>query len=213
MKQICKLVVMLLLAFTAGVQAQLVTYPESLNPGMPHNDDYTVRVRIPGGEWKDLFEYNVQVDMDNVQNASMVQFDMGSAVEVMVKKNNGSVREVTIRPLSKGIEYKQIQNAILFTLEKPQYLSIEFDGDRLHNLHLFANLWKQKNMIKRQKASCTSVRESTVLKTYLIIKSVFPVIHRVSGTGSGSQSETSGRQSGKCPDYRTRHLGPSDTGH
>ena len=32
MKQICKLVVMLLLAFTAGVQAQLVTYPESLNP-------------------------------------------------------------------------------------------------------------------------------------------------------------------------------------
>ena len=28
MKQICKLVVMLLLAFTAGVQAQLVTYPE-----------------------------------------------------------------------------------------------------------------------------------------------------------------------------------------
>lgn len=39
----------------------------SLNPGIPHNDDYTVRVRIPGGEWKDLFEYNVQVDMDNVQ--------------------------------------------------------------------------------------------------------------------------------------------------
>ena len=51
--------------------------------------------------------------MDNVQNASMVQFDMGSAVEVMVKKNNGSVREVAIRPLSKVIEYKQIQNAIL----------------------------------------------------------------------------------------------------
>ena len=44
MKQICKLVVMLLLTFTAGVQAQLVTYPESLNPGIPHNDDYTVRV-------------------------------------------------------------------------------------------------------------------------------------------------------------------------
>ena len=40
----------------------------------------------PGGEWKDLFEYNVQVDMDNVQNASMVQFDIGSAVEVMVRR-------------------------------------------------------------------------------------------------------------------------------
>lgn len=144
MKQICKLVVMLLLAFTAGVQAQLVTYPESLNPGMPHNDDYTVRVRIPGGEWKDLFEYNVQVDMDNVQNASMVQFDMGSAVEVMVKKNNGSVREVTIRPLSKGIEYKQIQTPF-FSLWKSHSISL---------LNLMATgcticislpiLWKQK---------------------------------------------------------------------
>lgn len=39
-----------------------------------------------GGDWKDLFEYNVQVDMDRVQDASMVQFDMGSPVEVMVKK-------------------------------------------------------------------------------------------------------------------------------
>ena len=125
--------------FCLSMQAQLVTYPSTLSTGMPHNDDYTVRVRIPGGEWKDLFEYNVQVDMDKVQNASMVQFDMGSPVEVMVKKNNGTVREVAIRPLSKGIEYKQIQNAILCTLEKPQYLSIEFDGDRLHNLHLFAN--------------------------------------------------------------------------
>lgn len=137
--------------FCLSMQAQLVTYPESLNPGMPHNDDYTVRVRIPGGEWKDLFEYNVQVDMDKVQNASMVQFDMGSPVEVMVKKNNGTVREVAIRPLSKGIEYKQIQNAILFTLEKPQYLSIEFNGDRLHNLHLLPTRWRLKNMKKKLK--------------------------------------------------------------
>ena len=57
-----------------AVQAQLVTYPEGLQTGMSHNDDYTVRVRVPGGDWKDLFEYNVQVDMDRVQDASMVQF-------------------------------------------------------------------------------------------------------------------------------------------
>ena len=63
-----------------AVQAQLVTYPEGLQTGMSHNDDYTVRVRVPGGDWKDLFEYNVQVDMDRVQDASMVQFDMGSPV-------------------------------------------------------------------------------------------------------------------------------------
>ena len=54
--------------------------------GLPHNDDYTVRVRMPGGEWQDVFEYKVQVDLDKPQDASMVQFDMGSPVEVMVKR-------------------------------------------------------------------------------------------------------------------------------
>lgn len=75
------------IAFSTFGNAQLVTYPEGLNTGMPHNDDYTVKVREAGGEWKDVFEYEVQVDMDRVQSASMVQFDIGSPVEVMVKKN------------------------------------------------------------------------------------------------------------------------------
>lgn len=122
-----------------AMQAQVITYPESLRTGMPHNDSYTVRVRTLGGEWKDLYEYKVHVDMDKVQEASMVQFDMGSPVEVMVKKNNGTIREVDIRPLNNKVEYTQMRNAIFFTLERPQYLSVEFNGDRLHNLHLFAN--------------------------------------------------------------------------
>ena len=67
-RQICSI---LLFIFCVTLQAQLVTYPEGLKANMPHNDDYTVRVRIPGGEWEDLFEYNVQVDMDAVQNASV----------------------------------------------------------------------------------------------------------------------------------------------
>ena len=151
MKQILKIAVALLFAATSVAHAQLVTYPASLRPGMPHNDDYTVRVRIPGGEWKDLFEYNVQVDMDKVQDASMVQFDMGSPVEVMVKKNNGTLREVAIRPLNNRVEYKQVQNTIFFTLDKPQYLSVEFNGDRLHNLHLFANPLETETYEKEEK--------------------------------------------------------------
>ena len=88
------------IAFSTFGNAQLVTYPEGLNTGMPHNDDYTVKVREAGGEWKDVFEYEVQVDMDRVQSASMVQFDIGSPVEVMVKKNNGTIQDVKIRPLT-----------------------------------------------------------------------------------------------------------------
>ena len=127
------------IAFSTFGNAQLVTYPEGLNTGMPHNDDYTVKVREAGGEWKDVFEYEVQVDMDRVQSASMVQFDIGSPVEVMVKKNNGTIQDVKIRPLVTGIQHTVNSSAIFFTLAKPQYLSIEFNGDRLHNLHLFAN--------------------------------------------------------------------------
>lgn len=106
---------------------------------MYHNDDFTVKVRTIGGEWLDLYEYRVQVDMDRVQDASMVQFDMDEPVEVMVKKNNGNFSSVDIRPLKNNITYNRMGNVITFQINQPRYLSVEFDGDRLHNLHLFAN--------------------------------------------------------------------------
>ena len=55
--------------------------------------------------------------MDRVQDASMVQFDMGSPVEVMVKKNNGMIHEVDIRPQARKVQYVQIyhfRNGALF---------------------------------------------------------------------------------------------------
>lgn len=130
---------LLLLAACLISHARLVTYPQSISANMPHNDDYTVKVREINGEWKDLFEYKVQVDLDKIQDATMVQFDMDSPVEVMVRKNNGDINSVSIRPKNKNVAYRQVRNAIFFTLDHPQYLSVEFNGDRLHNLHLFAN--------------------------------------------------------------------------
>ena len=120
-------------------EATLSVYPEG-RTNMPHNDDFTVKVRTIDGRWQDLFEYKVQVDMDRVQDASMVQFDMDEPVEVMVRKNNGDFSRADIRPRQRGIEYTRVGDDIItFRLDKPEYLSIEFDGDRLHNLHLFAN--------------------------------------------------------------------------
>lgn len=124
------------LALIAG--AELNVYPTG-SPNMPHNDDFTVKVRTIGGEWHDLFEYKVQVDMDNPQDASMVQFDMDEPVEVMVKKNNGIFSQVDIRPLRNAITCDRKGNTVTFRIDEPKYLSVEFDGDRLHNLHLFAN--------------------------------------------------------------------------
>ena len=42
------------ITFSTIASAQLATYPEGVNAGMPHNDDYTVRVRVPGGRMERL---------------------------------------------------------------------------------------------------------------------------------------------------------------
>lgn len=142
--QIIKRTVTQLLLWTVlgiGSRAQeLITYPAPQEViYSQHNDDYTVRVRKPGGEWQDLFEYNVKVDMDKPQDASMVYFDFSGKVEVSVRKNNGSLLSVQIRPVSDGVRVSTVQNTVFFSLDQPRKLSVEFNGDKLHNLHLFAN--------------------------------------------------------------------------
>lgn len=141
MNNLKKIMLLLLGAISLTAQARIVTYP--VPKGIyyaRHNDDYTVKVRQVGDtKWIDLYEYNVKVDMDTQSNATMVQFDFSGKVEVLVQKNNGEVRSAVIRPLSKGIQPKIDGNNVLFTIDKPQKLSVEFDGDRLHNLHVFAN--------------------------------------------------------------------------
>ncbi len=118
---------------------------------MPHNDDYTVRVRVPGGEWKDLFEYNVQVDMDRVQDASMVQFDMGSPVEVMVKKNNGTIHEVDIRLQVNDIRYVQYKNVITFMLDKPHIFLWSLMGIGCITFMCLPIRWKRRLTRKKRK--------------------------------------------------------------
>lgn len=124
-----------------SAQSKIVTYPVPQGIYYAwHCDDFTVRVREKGtAEWQDLYEYKVNVDMDTRSVASMVQFDFSGEVEVWVHKNNGNPKEVEIRPHARGIKYEQEGRNVYFSLDRPQKLSIEFDGDRLHNLHLFAN--------------------------------------------------------------------------
>ena len=122
------------------LQSELVIHPvpKGIYYSM-HNDDYTVMVRVPGGQWQDLYEYKVMVDMDREQPASMVTFDFNGKVEVMVKKNNGIADDVCIRPLSGLYRYRKNGNIVTFSMDRPDNISIEFDGDKHHNLHVFAN--------------------------------------------------------------------------
>jgi hypothetical protein len=146
MKQ-ARVIVFLCSTFSVHITTaqELITYPapKAVIYSM-HNDDYTVRVRKPGGEWQDVFEYKVKVDMDKVQEASMVSFDFAGAVEVSVRKNNENIQSVRIRPAVYGVTPDVNGNVITFMLTEPRKLSVEFNGDKLHNLHVFANGVEEK---------------------------------------------------------------------
>lgn len=129
------------LAFaTAAAQDRVQVHPFP-NPVRytHHNDDYTVRVRTPGGVWQDLYEYKAKVDLDNPQDASMVFFNFDGTVELAIQKNNGDFSKVAVRPDAKGIKPVVKDGIAYVTLRKPENLSVEFDGDRLHNLHVFTH--------------------------------------------------------------------------
>jgi len=117
---------------------QVFPFPQTIRY-THHSDDFTVRVRMPGGVWRDLYEYKVKVDLDNTQLASMVYFNFDGAVEVAVQKNNGSFSKVAVRPDSKGVKTTVKNGIVYFTLNRPENLSIEFDEDRTRNLHLFTH--------------------------------------------------------------------------
>ena len=133
-----KTVVFFLLSISFCLNAQqIITFPAS--DSIPHNNDFTVKVRIPGGQWQDLYEYQALVDMHNVTSSSMVNFDFSGTVEFSVTYNRGKVQTARIRPLSYGFEPKIKGNTLSFSLSKPCNLSLEINGDIFHNLQIFTN--------------------------------------------------------------------------
>jgi len=127
-----------LVAGAAASRVQVHPFPDPIRY-THHNDDYTVRVRVPGGAWQDLYEYNVKVDLDKPQDASMVYFNFDGTVEMAVQKNNGRFANVAVRPEGKGVKPIVKDGVAYFTLARPENLSVEFDGDHLHNLHVFTH--------------------------------------------------------------------------
>ncbi|WP_373228594.1 glycosyl hydrolase family 28 protein [Cohnella sp.] len=116
---------------------RLVVYKAPI--GAIGREDFSVSVRTLGGSWEELFVYEAKVDMHQVRQTSMVYFDMEGTVEVMIVSRNRSVEQAVIRPLSANIPFERHGDVILFTLDRPRKLSIEINGERFSNLHLFAN--------------------------------------------------------------------------
>ena len=119
-------------------ESSLAIYPAP--GGMDLNETFGVEVRSPGGTWRKLDIYDVRVDLHTLSHASFAYFDFSGTVEVRVTHNKVAVQQAEIRPLSCQIHSLIQSNAwFAFTLDRPRNLSIEVNGDRMHNLHLFAN--------------------------------------------------------------------------
>lgn len=114
---------------------QTVIY--SAPDGAVGTKDYRVRVREIEGSWKELFVYEVKVDMHNVRKASMAYFDMEGVVEVEIECLYTKINTVVVRPLSSNIQADYENECIRFTLDRPAKLSIEINDERFRNLHLF----------------------------------------------------------------------------
>lgn len=121
---------------------KLITYPAPKEA--IQNTDFSVKVRVPGGEWQDIPEYKIKVDEvkdsgHQTQDASLSYFDFSGEVEVAVTYHRGAVNSSKIRPLSYGIKHEVSGNTLTFKLREASNLSVEVNGDIMHNLHLFAN--------------------------------------------------------------------------
>lgn len=118
-------------------EKQLEIYPTP--KGALLANEFKVFVRIAGEEkWEEVSCYEVKVDMHRVRKASMAYFDFQGKVEVKIQYFRMNIYRVDVRPLSKRIHADFSEREVHLSLEKPEKLSIEINGDRFHNLHLFA---------------------------------------------------------------------------
>nr|WP_229261913.1 glycosyl hydrolase family 28 protein [Duganella guangzhouensis] len=134
-------------AASPALAAQIQTYdyprPVRYSPGdtvrdTHRNPEYVVRVRAPSGVWQDLYEHRVEVDWNNPQSAALVRFDFEGKVELAIQRSYAGFSKVAVRPASLGIQPRIEDDTVYLTLDKPANLSVEFDGDKHHNLHVFA---------------------------------------------------------------------------
>ncbi len=156
MKQFLLFILCVFCTLNISAQNSLEVYPAP--EAVEMKNDFTVKVRQPGGEWQTLSTYMVKVDevreaKHHVEKASLAYFDFAGEVEVSVTSNNGLIEQGRVRPLSYGIEPKISGQTMTFSLNKPCNLSVEVNGDIFHNLHLFANPLDENKpkKIKKQK--------------------------------------------------------------
>ncbi|MGN1097709.1 MAG: glycosyl hydrolase family 28 protein [Clostridia bacterium] len=85
-----------------------------------------------------VFVHNVRVDMHDVHTAAMCVVEFDEEVEIRIKRLK-PISFVDIRPLDAEVSRSlEDDGTLVLKVGRSAHLSIEFDGDRFGNLHLFA---------------------------------------------------------------------------
>jgi hypothetical protein len=132
-------------SYPRNESAQIVTYPKPASLG--NNTSFLVKARSPGGNWKALDMYLVNLSLINTttgssatQKSSMAYFDFCGTVEVSVTYNTAPITTAVIRPYSYGL-LPQISgnNTVAFTLDKPQNVIVQVNDNIFDCLHLLSS--------------------------------------------------------------------------
>ncbi|MEG2820740.1 MAG: hypothetical protein RR868_08330, partial [Muribaculaceae bacterium] len=129
---------LLLLFVTVSVDArEFIGDTQAL---FPLNDTYKVEIKRGASDWEIIQSHDAKIFW-GTQHMSFAKFEdsFAEAVEIRVTKLNGNFKSAEIRPKSFFIEGNKVDNTLTFTMNKPQKVSVEFDGDRWNNLFIFAD--------------------------------------------------------------------------
>ncbi len=135
------LVFVLLVALVSNfaTAADIVAWPAP--GGIELNTTWVVQVKAAGAPWVDLDEYDAVVDAELQAHISFVYFDMdsGGNVEVRAIYTSDNVNSAKVRPDIASITPVISGDTVSFTLQSPEKVSLEINGDTYNNLFVFAN--------------------------------------------------------------------------
>jgi hypothetical protein len=83
---------------------------------------------------------NLQGNTFHKHVVSVASFDMGAPIEIRARYTRHQVTKATVRPLSRDIDAVILGgDVVTFTLQKPQDVMLELNGDKYQALHVLAN--------------------------------------------------------------------------
>jgi len=136
------------ICFGATVKPKVVVYPAPA--GEKLSEAYRVSVqgiavpvyvaKVAPGDKVQRFKGvdDTRHSADYFETAAFAYFDMQGAARVTISVP-GKVTAVKVLPISAAVKTRIVSNFVIFTITKPQNLTIEINGEVVKSLHLFAN--------------------------------------------------------------------------